>query len=166
MAESSGMVPPTPTEQHELFKPFIGTFRSEVKIWFGPGEPKITSGIMTNSLQVNGLYLHQDFVGEDNPDPNGSAFVGQGFWGFNTMLDRFEGFWIDNASTMMQMEYGQVDDSGKVWEMLSELDLPGRVMKKRTVIALLDDDHHKMETFCLGEDGSETKNMEINYSRI
>ena len=67
---------------------------------------------------------------------------------------------------MMQMEHGQVDGSGKVWEMHSELELPGRVMKKRSLITLIDNDQHKMETFYLGEDGSETKNMEINYSRI
>ena len=38
-------------------------------------------------------------------------------------------------------------------------------MKKRSVITLIDNDHNKIEMFFVGDDGNETKAMEINYTR-
>jgi hypothetical protein len=80
---------------------------------------------------------------------------------------QYEGFWIDTASTVMQSETGDVDDSGKVWTMMGEMDNPqtGQKIKKKSVITLVDDDHHRMEMFFEGPDGSEMKGMEIRYVR-
>ena len=168
MSESEsdqGFQMPTPGAEHELLKPFEGTFKSVVKIWMGPGDPIESTGTMHNSFQLGGLYLHQDYVGDkvDGPFP---SFEGKGYWGFNTSSQKFEGFWIDNASSAMQMETGSCSD-GKVWEMFSEFVSPmnGEVMKKRTVITLVDQDHHNMETYIVPDGASEFKNMEINYSR-
>ncbi len=67
----------------------------------------------------------------------------------------------------MQNETGDVDASGKVWTMLGEMTNPqtGQPMKKRSVITLQDNDHHRMEMFFDTPDGGESKGMEINYSR-
>ena len=66
------------------------------------------------------------------------------------------------------MEFGDVDSDGRVWTMLSEVKCPqtGRLMKKRSVITLIDNDHNMVESFFTGEDGNEMKAMEINYSRV
>ena len=132
----------------------------------GPGDPMVSTGTMTNSFKLDGLYLYQDYVGDkvDGPFP---SFKGQGYWGFNTSKGEYEGFWIDNASTMMQMEAGAVDADGKVWEMHSEFLHPGsgESMKKKTIITLIDGDHHKMETFFVSDGQPDFKNMEINYTR-
>ena len=81
------------------------------------------------------------------------------------MAKRFEGYWIDNASTIMQLETGSVDETGKIWTMTSEMvDPEGGTMSKRSVITLKDDDHHSMESFFTRE-GQEFKAMEIQYSR-
>ena len=158
---------PVPGADHELLKPFEGTFKSQVKLWMGPGDPMESTGTMTSSWKLGGLYLHQDYVGDktDGPYP---SFQGQGYWGYNTTSKQYEGFWIDNAATTMQMEYGSVDSAGKVWTMISEVTCPqtGQTMKKRSVISLVDDDNNKLEAYFTGEDGSEMKAMEISYSRI
>ena len=156
---------PQPGEQHALLKPFEGKFRAVVKIWMGPGDPMVSAGTMINSFQLDGLYLHQDYVGDPNDGPF-PEFKGKGYWGFNTVDGRYEGFWIDNASTMMQTEQGSVDESGRQWTMVSEMTNPmtGLTMQKRSVIRLIDDDHHSMETYFTME-GQEGKGMEIQYER-
>ena len=154
-----------PTEDHARFKPFEGTFRSEVRMWMGPGEPMVMTGTMVNELDLDGLFLKQTYQGDpsDGPFP---AFAGRGGWGYNKIDGRYEGAWIDNASTVLQLEYGQVDESGKVWTMTGEMTDPGsgEPITKRSVITLLDDDHHKMEMYFGGPDG-ESKGMEIDYER-
>ena len=157
---------PQPGDHHARLQPFEGTFNSEVKMWMGPGDPMVSTGKITNSWHVDGLYLHQNYVGDQVEGPFPS-FKGEGFWGFNTTSNQYEGFWIDNASTTMQIESGNLDDSGKIWEMHSEVKCPqtGQLMQKRSVITLIDNDHNKIEMFFTGPDGNELKSMEINYSR-
>ncbi len=159
-------VMPGPVSQHELLKPFEGKFRAEVKLWMGPGDPVVSTGTMTSSWHLGGLYLHQDYVGDptDGPFP---AFEGKGYWGFNTTSGKYEGFWIDNASTTMQMESGDVDAGGKVWTMTSEVTCPQsrQLLKKRNVIRLIDSNRNAMETYFTGGDGNEMKCMEISYTR-
>ena len=153
------------SEQHEKLKPFVGIFAAEVKLWMGPGEPMVSTGTMTSTLELGGRFLHQVFKG----DPGGGPcpdFEGRGYWGYNTAAKKFEGFWIDTASTVMQTETGDVDASGKVWTMIGEMTDPaGKAMQKRSVITLKDDDHHVMEMYFKGADGNEMKGMEIQYTR-
>jgi len=157
---------PTPGDQHQLLQPFVGTFRAEVKMWMGPGDPHVTTGQMVNTLELNGLFLQQDYQGDEVEGPFPS-FRGKGFWGYNSMKKVFEGFWIDIASDQMQTESGGVDESGKVWEMRGKFDCPGAgTMDKRSVITLVDENHHRMETFHTMAGQAEAKTMEINYVRV
>ena len=71
---------PVAGNEHFRFKPFVGKFRSEVQMWMGPGEPMVVTGTMTNTLELGGLYLQQDYVGDPNDGPFPS-FEGKGFWG-------------------------------------------------------------------------------------
>ncbi|MHC4416384.1 MAG: DUF1579 domain-containing protein [Planctomycetota bacterium] len=154
-------------DAHKKFEPFVGTFRANVKMWMGPGDPHVSTGMMINTMDLGGRYLQQRYKGDaaDGPFPN---FEGRGYWGFNTVSGRYEGFWIDSASTFMQTEAGDVDASGKVWTMIGEVTDPqsGRPMKKKSVITLKDDDHHLHEMFFTGSEGQEwCKAMEIAYTR-
>ena len=152
--------------QHDLFKAFAGTFRAEVRMWMGPGDPMVMTGSMVNRLDLDGRFLIQDYKGDPSEGPF-PAFEGRGFWGYNTATEQFEGVWIDNASTMMQFETGSVDSAGKNWEIHGEMSMPGTdvKMKKRSVIRLQDNDRHSMEMYFTGADGKEQKNMEIHYTR-
>ena len=153
-------------EKHRLLEPFVGTFRATVKLWMGGAtEPMITTGTMVNRLDLGGRYVHQHYTGDevDGPYP---SFEGRGYWGYNTLAQRFEGFWIDNASTLMTIEYGDVNDDGKVWTMTTHLEChDGGTMTRTSIITLKDHDHHAMEAFIDKPDGGRTKTMEIEYVR-
>ncbi len=167
MSEESSMeMMAKPAAEHERFKPFVGTFSSEVKLWMGPGDPMISTGVMTNTMDLDGLFLRQTYKGDPNPGPFPS-FEGRGFWGYNTVTKQYEGFWVDNASSIMQTETGGVDSSGKVWTMVGEMPDPqtGQMMTRRSVITLQNQDHHKMEMFFSKQGEPESKAMEINYTR-
>jgi hypothetical protein len=155
-----------PSEEHERLKPFVGAFKAEVKMWMGPGDPAISTGVMVNELDLGDRFLRETYTGDPSEGPF-PEFEGRGYWGYNKVSGQYEGFWIDTASTVMQSETGDVDDSGKVWTMMGEMDNPqtGQKIKKKSVITLVDDDHHRMEMFFEGPDGSEMKGMEIRYVR-
>ncbi len=153
-------------EAHAKFKPFAGTFTAEVKMWMGPGDPHVSTGVMINTLELGGRFLHHSYQGDqaDGPFPN---FQGRGYWGYNTNAGKYEGVWIDSASTLIQTETGDVDASGKVWTMIGQVTNPqtGQPMQKRSVITLQDSDHHRVEMFFQGPDGNEFKAMQISYTR-
>ena len=167
MSEDSAPGLPTPGPEHKLLEPFEGTFRAQVTIYMGPDQTQQSTGTMINRFEVDGLYLHQDYQGDPNEGPF-PKFVGKGYWGFNTATKQYEGFWIDNASTMMQMETGAVSADGKTWEMKSSFTHPqtGKEMLKRSVIELLDKDRHVMTSYFGESEASEAKTMEIQYSRV
>ena len=152
---------------HQKMEPFAGTFRSEVKMWMAANaEPMISTGLLNSSWQVDGLFLQQDYIGDPVPGAT-HPFQGRGFWGYNVSQGHYEGFWIDNASTEMQMESGDVNESGTVWEMKSQMVSPqtGEVLQKRSLNTLLDEDRHRVEMFFAATDGKQVKAMEINYTR-
>jgi hypothetical protein len=153
------------TAEHDHLAAFAGTFRAEVSMWMGPGEPMVSTGTMVNEADLGGRFLKQTYTGDPSEGPF-PEFEGRGYWGYNTVSKRYEGFWIDSASTMMQIEHGRVDESGKVWTMTGEMPNPatGGTMTKRSVITLEDEDNHRMEMFFDTGEG-EQKSMEIRYTR-
>jgi hypothetical protein len=163
---NGGFEMPVAGREHALLKPFEGKFRATVKIYMGAPEPQVSTGTMFNTFQLGGLYLHQDYQGDAPPQPH-LAFIGRGYWGFNFGSQLYEGFWIDNASSMMQTESGTVDSTGKSWTMTSEFTNPrdGSTIKKRTEIKVKDADHHSMDSFMTAADGNEFRTMTIDYKR-
>ena len=155
-----------PDAHHERLEPFVGTFKAVVKMWMGPGEPLSSTGVMTNTMELAGRYLQQHYEGDPGAGPF-PDFQGRGYWGYSHITGKYEGFWIDTASTMMQTESGDVDAAGKVWTMTSEMLDPQTMQptQKKSVITLKDRDHHSMEMYFSGPDGKETKGMEIQYTR-
>lgn len=150
-----------------MLAPFAGTWRAEVKMWMGPGDPMVSTGTMVNTLINNGLFLRHEYTGDPNDGPF-PAFEGQGYWGYNTVDERWEGLWVDNAISTMQFETGTVDDAGKVWTMRSSMTDPGsgKPMAKRSVFTKISDDKHTMEMFFTPQGAPEEhKCMEITYTR-
>lgn len=154
------------TEAHERFGPLVGTFKAEVKMWMGPGDPMVSTGVMTNEMELGGRFLRQVYKGAADGGPF-PGFEGRGYFGYNTAAGRYEGFWIDTACTFFQIEHGQVDASGKVWTMHSEMDNPqtGRRMKKKSVITVHNENAHEMEMFFDMGDGAWSRGMHITYAR-
>ncbi|MHC4976089.1 MAG: DUF1579 family protein [Planctomycetota bacterium] len=165
-AASASHSPTLPTDNHALLKPFAGTFRATVTLHFGPDNSQTMTGTMVNEFDLDGRFLKQTYTG-DPIEGFDSAFAGRGYWGYNTISNQYEGFWIDTASTAMATEAGDVDNSGKIWTMTGNQPDPcgNGELPKRTVITLLDDDNHTMVTYLTMPDGHEMRTMEISYTR-
>ncbi len=150
-----------PGEAHTRLKQFEGTWTATVKLWMGPGDPHVSSGTMANTWVLGDRFLQQEYRQDDG------GFEGRGYWGFNTVTGKYEGLWIDGASAGMMTETGDCDAAGKVWTMSGEADDPtsGKKVTKKSVITVHDADHHTLEMFFTGPDGSEMKGMEIQYVR-
>ena len=155
-----------PGPEHERLKPFLGTFKAEVKMWMGPDDPMVSTGTMINTLDLGDRFVKQYYQGDPGAEPTPFPdFEGRGFWGYNKNTAQYEGFWIDTASTIMQIETGTVDESGKVWTMTGEVCGPdGHATTKRSVITLIDENHHSMETY-FSQGDEEFKGIEIQYTR-
>ncbi len=154
-----------PTEEHARLEPFVGTFAAEVRLWMGPGDPMIMTGTMVNEWDLGQRFLRQTYEGDEVEGPF-PAFAGRGYWGYNKIDGRWEGFWIDTASTVQQIEHGTLDASGRVWTMLGDMTDPGsgQPLRKRSVITLIDADRHRLEMFFETPEG-ESKGMQIDYAR-
>lgn len=155
--------------EHDLLKPFMGTFKATVKMFMGPGEPMVATGTMVNQPELDGRFLRHHYTGDPMPAPDGSSFAfhGRGYWGYNTVDKRFEGLWIDNACTFMLVDQGQTPDNGTTFHMEGRMTNPssGKPMTRRSVITLVDENTHVMEMFHHPEGGDEHKSMEIRYER-
>ena len=161
----------TLTAAHELLVRFAGTWRAEVKMWMGPGpgtgaEPMISHGTMVNTLIFGGTFIEHDYT-----DDSG-MFAGRGFFGYNTIEERWESVWLDTMATFMMTERGSYDAESRSWTMTDELKDPGsgHMMRKRSVVTLHGDGSHSMETWftpTAGENaGIESKCMEIVYTEV
>ncbi len=148
--------------EHESIARFEGTWRAEVKMWMDPsGEPHVSQGTMVNTMVLGGRFLQEEYK-----DDSG-MFEGKGFWGYNTIDKRYEGFWIDSMATFFQLERGQHDPASDSYNMEGSMTDPGsgKPMTKRSVIKALGPDEHVMEMYFKGEQGAEMKCMEIHYKR-
>ena len=150
-----------PGEHHRKLELFVGTWKAKVKHWMQPGaDPDESTGVSTNTWVLGNRFLKQDYK-----DDSG-RFEGTGYWGYNNITGRYEGFWIDTMSTGMSHETGSVDGAGTVWKMSGEVEFPapGRKMTKRSVITVHGPDRHVIEMHFGSADG-EFKALEIEYTR-
>lgn len=148
--------------QHVSLQRFAGTFRAEVRLWMDPSQPpNVSHGTMINRAVLNGLFLEQ--VYKDDAD----MFEGRGYWGYNEVDRRYEGFWIDPMATLFQLEHGKHDLDTDVYDMSGTMTNPGdgQTMQKRSVIRYLGPEAHVMEMYFRRGDGPEMKCMEIRYTR-
>jgi len=154
------------TEQHKSLKRFAGTFRAEVRIYMGPGEPMVSKGTIENTLVLGERFIQSDYR-EDH-----GHFEGKGFWGYNTALGIFESFWIDTMATFFQVERGYFSGADNAYTMRGELP-PGvaggtkdRPSSRRSVLKFVDKDRYTITMFVQPPEGEEMKVMEIAYERV
>lgn len=156
-----------PANDHvKKFVPMIGAFDAEVRFWMGRPQPVVSHGKMLNSWDLGGTFMMQHYEGSSDSAAF-PAFAGRGYFGYNLSDNRFEGFWIDTASTMMQCEQGSVDSAGRIWEMRSEFTHPQsrQKMKKRSIITVLDHNQHTLDAFMQIGDAAEFQAMHIDFRR-
>lgn len=154
-----------PGPEHQALAPFVGKFKGKVRMHMQPGAPPAESeGIMTTAWTLDGRFLEQSYDGQ----AFGGVFKGRGFFGFNRGSRKYQGVWIDTASTCMQTESGTYDPTTKTFTMSGTFDNPadGSPMHKKSVFKVLSNDEHTLEMFFPGPDGKDFKIMDIHYTRV
>src|SRR5262245_51167298 len=155
---------PKPGPEHKILASMEGTWTAKVKSWFGPGEPKESTGTMVRKMIMDGRYLQETFKGEFL----GTKFEGMGIVAYDVNKKKYVTSWIDNMTTGISMMQGSYDADSKTLTSLGEEDNPamGGKMKTRDVLKMISADEQRFEMFRTPQKtGKEFKVMEITYTR-
>jgi hypothetical protein len=151
-------------KEHELMARSVGEWKVTVKFWAAPGAPpSISEGSSTVKPIMGGRYLLESFTSSTPQGP----FEGMGLNGFDNITGKYVGIWIDSMSTGIMRAEGSANEDGSVLTFTGESPDPmaGTYKQQRSVVTVVDDDHHLFEVFDATPDGTEFKSMEIAYER-
>ena len=154
----------TPGEHHKHMAKMVGEWDVASKMWMGPGEPMETKGTATFTSEFGGLYIRHHYKSEFM----GQSFEGQGLMGYDIYAGEHVSTWHDNMSSGIYMSRGTCNAEDKTMTSMGTMDDPMTGRKDvhfKEVIKTIDDDHFVFSMYELGDDGSETKTMEMTYTR-
>lgn len=154
----------TPGEHHALLDPVVGSWTAASQWWSAPdAKPLDSQGRSENTWVLGNRFVEQRYTGTFM----GQAFEGLGFTGYDNYGESYVGLWMDSMGTMMMVSTGTAEEGGKVMTFASEVDdyMSGTKAKVRSVLRIIDDNHHVFEMYAPGPDGQEFKTMVVKYSR-
>jgi hypothetical protein len=154
----------TPGDAHKKLEPLVGTFTVKTKAWMEPGKPpEETEGTSENKWVLGNRFIEGHFEGKMMNEP----FSGIGYTGYDNYKKKYVGTWMDSMGTMIMSSTGTMDASGKKLTSWSTID--DVVMKKpskiKSLLTIVDNDHHNFEMWGPGPDGKNFKMLEISYTR-
>jgi hypothetical protein len=151
-------------ENHKLLEYMIGDWNYTMQCWMDPSAPPMScAGTTSTRAIMGGRY----YVSEHKGTFMGEPFEGIATTAYDNSKQKFVGTWMDNFSTGIMMSEGTYDPKTKSFTFTAEVDdcmNPGKKVKMREVIRVIDDNKHVMEFYKLG-DGKEIKEMEITCTR-
>ncbi len=151
--------------EHAALARAVGTWDVQSSMWMAPGAPPVVSKASATFSQIlGGKWLRQDYQG----DMMGQPYVGQSTIGYDTMTKQYVATWIDGFSTGMMVMAGKSSDGGKTITWTSEMPfcpMTGGPIAMRYVEAWASADHMTFTMFQTPKGGTESKSMELVYSR-
>ena len=151
-------------EEHKILHDMEGSWKAEVMFWVQPGTPPQTSfADSTNRTILDGRFLVEEYKGSFE----GKPFEGMGITGFDTILEKFTHYWIDNMGTGSIVSEGSYDAEEKTISMLGVVTDPVSKEKRDTasITHIIDKNNHIFEMYDLMPDGNRFKTLEIKYTR-
>ncbi len=151
-----------PGPQHALLQEGVGTWKTETKMWFAPGEPQVSTGTSEVKALFGGRYLLERFSGS----MMGKPFEGMGLFGYDNVKKKYVSIWLDDHSTGVMVSEGTRDEATKTTTLYADhIDPFMGPSKIKMVIREVSKDHHVFEMYMIGSGGEEQKSMEITYTR-
>jgi len=154
----------TPGEAHKKLEPIVGSFDVKTTSWMAPGKPpEESTGTSETKWILGNRFVEQTVSGT----MMGQPFSGVGFTGYDNYKKKYVGTWMDTMGTMIMTSTGTMDASGKKltsWSVVDDV-ITKKPAKIRSLLTILDNDHHKFEMWGPGPDGKSFKVLEINYTR-
>jgi hypothetical protein len=154
----------TPGDGQKKLEPLVGTFDAKVRTWMDPSKPPDdTVGTSVNNWVLGDRYVQMKYEGVFL----GETFNGIGYVGYDNVSKKYQGSWMDTASTGMMLSNGTMDGAGKVITMKATTSDPatGKATTSDEKITIADADHHTLELWGKTPDGKNFKMMEIQYTR-
>jgi hypothetical protein len=151
-----------PGEGHKKLEPLAGKFSVKSKMWMDPSKPpEETTGSTERKWIMDKRYLQEEYQGTFM----GKAFTGMGIQGYDNVMKRYFGSWIDSGSTSMSMSTGTL--SGNTIKFKGKMSDPmmGKEVPYTMNLKIADNDHHSLEMWGPGPDGKNVKWMELQYTR-
>lgn len=154
-----------PGPHHEALMKKAGSWETKTKFWQDPSLPAMeTSGTATLESLMDGRFLME----VTKANMMGMPWEGRGIFGYDNTAKKHVGTWFDSFGTMMMSFEGGCESSCSVITLTSNyMDPATKTMKKmKSVSKTTDADHAVMMLYDVAQDGSETKMVEVSYTRV
>ena len=155
----------TPGPHHQHYAEMAGTWKASAKMWMAPGtEPMISEMKAVCEVLMDGRYCAEKIEGT----MMGMPFQGMSIAGYDNVKGKHTMVWIDNMGTGTIYSEGDCSDNCTVETQIYTYKDPATMKdtKVKMVARKIDANKHVLESFTIGEDGKEFKNMEITYTRM
>jgi hypothetical protein len=153
-----------PGEIHREMARSAGQWKTTMKFWEGPGEPRVTEGTMSCEMVLGGRYL----ISHHKGDYMGMPFEGMGIDAYDNGKKQYISLWLDNFGTGVMQLTGQKSRDGKGTDYVGTMFDPMRMADSRVreEFRYADADHFAMTMYQAAPDGrGETKVMEMTGVR-
>ncbi len=154
----------TPGEQHRWLAEGAGSWDGKGSVWGAPGtEPVAFECALTITPIMDGRYLRSEMSGEM---PGLGLFTGQGVVGYDNVVGKFVGNWIDNQSTGIANGEGARDGDTLTWTFSYHCPITRKPTALRQVERIVDANTRTMVMHGTdAKSGKEFKMMELTYTR-
>lgn len=153
-----------PGPNHERFKKMEGNWDAVVKWYMDPTQPPQESAATSVFRTImDGRYLQEEVTGT----MMGKPFSGMGLTGYDNILKKYVGAWIDNVGTGIMASTGLPDAGGNTihWTGQSSDPMTGKMVRFRMEMKITDENHMAYGMYTKAPSGKEAKVMTIDYTR-
>ncbi len=153
----------SPSDDHKVLDPLVGTWSHVVKWWMTPdSQPETSKGTNETKWMLGGRYLLEVVKGTSMGQP----FEGMGLTGFDNGSQTYQTIWMDNMGTGMMIGEGTYDPNKKTLTDQGRFTDPMIGQRSyRGVVTFIDDAHYSYEMYVADKSGNEFRMMEIMFTR-
>ena len=155
---------PPPAREHEWLMQLVGEWEAQVEMTMDPSQPAMKSQGTETVRPVGGFWTVAKYKGTMMDKPFSGVFT----LGYAPEKQKYVGTWIDSMSSRLWSYEGTVDEAGKVLTLSAEgpcPSSPGKLMKFKDTMELVDKDHRVFTSAVQGDDGKWTTGLTIHYVR-
>lgn len=160
------MAAATPGEMHAYLTQDAGTWKGTSKMWMAPGtDPMTTECTSVVTPLLDGRFVtvqYKSDMGDMGP------FEGYGIYGYDNVLEKFQGTWVDSMGTTMAFGVGELNSANDklTWKFAYTCPITEKPTTMREIETRTGKDAKKLEIFVLNpKTGEEYKAVEIDMKR-
>ncbi|MEM6470584.1 MAG: DUF1579 domain-containing protein [Planctomycetota bacterium] len=151
-----------PGPSHKHLERMVGTWNTvSTDFSTNPDQPIKAEGVAVFEMIMGGRFVKCDF----KSDFGGMPMQGMGLQGYDNKLKKYVGTWIDNFGSGMMRSVGTYDEKTDTLTENSTGSSPMGEMKMKMVTKYKSKDKFQLTMYTTNPDGSETKTMQIDYTR-